>query len=56
MSAAVLGQYGIRFIDDSDDSLLGQGFINWDGSKECELNSDSPSSKLLSTNKFLALK
>ena len=49
MPTAALGQYGVRFIDDSDGSLLGQGFINWDGSKECELNSDK---SVLSLNDF----
>ena len=40
MPTATIGQYGVRFFDNSDGSLLGQGFINWSGTQEIELNLD----------------
>ena len=38
MPTATIGQYGIRFFDSSDNSLLSQGFIDWDGTKEIQFN------------------
>jgi hypothetical protein len=38
MPSAPFGQYGVRFF--SGATLVGQGFINWDGSKEMEFNLD----------------
>lgn len=38
MPSASLGKYGVRFFEGVN--LLGQGQINWDGSKETELNLD----------------
>jgi hypothetical protein len=34
MPAAVAGEYIVRFLNDSDDSLLGQGSFFWDGTQE----------------------
>ena len=38
MPTATIGQYGVRFF--SGASLLGQGFINWDGTIEIDFNLD----------------
>lgn len=54
MPSAALGQYGVRFFNGS--ILVGQGFINWDGSKEIEFNLDASISSRLDIGKFLALK
>lgn len=54
MPTAPLGQYGVRFFNGS--ILLGQGMINWDGSKEMELNLDATISSRLDFTKFVAFK
>ena len=54
MPSAAFGQYGVRFFNGS--ILVGQGFINWDGSKEMEFNLDASISSRLDIGKFLAFK
>lgn len=47
MPTAPIGQYGVRFFNGS--VLLGQGFINWDGTKEIDFNLDSTISSRLAS-------
>ena len=54
MPTAPLGQYGIRFFNGS--ILVGQGSINWDGSKEMGLNLDASISSRLDFAKFITFK
>ena len=51
MPTATVGQYGVRFFDGA--VLLGQGFINWDGTKEIDFNLDATVSSRLDSAAYV---
>lgn len=51
MPTVIVGQYGVRFFNGL--VILGQGFINWDGTKEIDFNLDATVSSRLASADYV---